>query len=211
MAKESREPRDKDLKTKTILIGGSSHTGKTTLALALGKVLDWEVVSTDLLARHPGRPWRTNPGDVPPHVAEHYLSLSAEELIADVLRHYQKVWRQVEVIVLARTLEEGGRGLIVEGSAIWPAWAHNASEKGAKAIWLTAPDMIFKDRIYKESGFDNANARSKKMISKFLSRTLLFDSQMMRCLQDNGLLDQVIDQADGADNLIARVREMLDI
>lgn len=58
---------------KVILIGGALHAGKSTLAKTLALKLGWRYVSTDSLARHPGRPWKPKPNRVPDHVAEHYL------------------------------------------------------------------------------------------------------------------------------------------
>lgn len=53
-------------------------------ALAAGR--GWRTVSTDALARHPGRPW-TAAG---PHVPEHYATLPVHELTARQLEHYQR-------------------------------------------------------------------------------------------------------------------------
>lgn len=39
-----------------LLIGGTSHTGKSTLAAAWAEAHGARVVHTDLLKRHPGRP-----------------------------------------------------------------------------------------------------------------------------------------------------------
>jgi adenylate kinase family enzyme len=68
-------------KLRVILIGGSSRIGKSTLAESLAMKLGWRHISTDSLARHPGRPWRAKPESVPLHIAEHYLSLSTNALI----------------------------------------------------------------------------------------------------------------------------------
>src|SRR5215468_118437 len=57
-----------------ILIGGTSHTGKSTVAKRIAERLGAICVSTDSLARHPGRPWPAA-REVPPHVVEHYLQL----------------------------------------------------------------------------------------------------------------------------------------
>lgn len=47
---------NKSLKqTRVILIGGSSHVGKSTLAQYQAAKLGWNYRSTDKLARHPGR------------------------------------------------------------------------------------------------------------------------------------------------------------
>ncbi len=88
---------------KAILIGGSSHVGKTTVAKSLATRLGWTHISTDSLARHPGRPWRPAPRKVPDHVAQHYLTLSVDELIQDVLHHYKtNVWPKVESIITSQ-------------------------------------------------------------------------------------------------------------
>lgn len=59
-----------------ILIAGTSHVGKSTFAARLTKALGCSLISTDSLARHPGRPWPT----VRPAVAEFYSSLSPETI-----------------------------------------------------------------------------------------------------------------------------------
>ena len=77
---------DVDSSPRVVLIGGTSHVGKSTLSESLAARLGWTRISTDTLARHPGRPWKPAPEKVPDHVAEHYLSLSVNELIEDVPR-----------------------------------------------------------------------------------------------------------------------------
>ena len=64
---------------KVILIGGSSHVGKSTVSQSLATRLGFSHVSTDNLARHPGRPWKRAPEKVSGYIAEHYLSLSIDE------------------------------------------------------------------------------------------------------------------------------------
>lgn len=92
-----------------ILIGGSSHVGKSSLAKSLASRLGWTQISTDKLARHPGRPWRREQEKVPNHVAEHYLSLSVDELLKDVLHHYKEnVWQMVEAIVASHLNDTSG-------------------------------------------------------------------------------------------------------
>ena len=71
-----------------ILIGGTSHIGKSTLGKALAIELKGEYIATDNLARHPGRPWSIDKSaTIKPHVAEYYQSLSARKLLSDVLIH----------------------------------------------------------------------------------------------------------------------------
>src|SRR5690606_41363789 len=70
---------------RVVLIGGTSHAGKSTAARAVADRLGFECRTTDRLARHPGRPWRTPVGEVPPHVAEHYRALAVDARIASGL------------------------------------------------------------------------------------------------------------------------------
>ena len=49
-------------------------------------------------------------------VAEHYLSLTVDELMKDVLRHYRaNVWPKVEEIVASRLDDTSATGLALEG------------------------------------------------------------------------------------------------
>ncbi len=98
---------------KRILIGGASLAGKSSLAAGLSERLGWETVATDFFARHPGRPWRDDGSEVPPHVVEHFLSLTPQELLVDVLRHYRSL--------STRILEAAaGERVVIEGSAVLP-------------------------------------------------------------------------------------------
>jgi 2-phosphoglycerate kinase len=175
-------------KLRVILIGGSSHVGKSTLAESLAMKLGWRQISTDSLARHPGRPWRAKPESVPLHVAEHYLSLSTDALIEDVLRHYRNMWPNVESIITERATHHSTERLILEGSALWPEFVATLSLDNVAAIWLTASNNFFQTRIYKASQFEEATVQGKIMIQKFLERTHLYNNQMMDAIKRLGLV-----------------------
>ena len=138
------------------------------------------MIATDQLARHPGRPWRTLPERVPQHVAEHYLSLSADELLADVLRHYRSLWPTVSNLIVQSDVP-----LIVEG--LWPEWTAGIASDKVTALWLTASDDFLKQRIHRASEYDKAVGEQKEMIRKFTERTLLYNQQMMTVLHRLGL------------------------
>ena len=156
-----------------LLLGGSSHAGKSTLARKLAEERGAELLSTDTLARHPGCPW----GEVGrrPHVIEHYLSLSVEELLADVLRHYREnVWPQV-----VERIEAAESGLIIEGSALWPELVATLDRPGVEAVFLTASDDLFRHRIHSESHFATLSGQDRELVEKFLARTLLYNRRMV--------------------------------
>src|ERR1700689_1799826 len=106
---------------KVVLVGGTSHAGKSTLARTLAERLDGEARSTDQLARHPGRPWRQGEREVSPHVAEHYGGLEPEALLASVMRHYEAMWPWVRALIERRADDPASRPLVLEGSALLPS------------------------------------------------------------------------------------------
>ena len=140
-----------DPNLRVFLIGGSSNVGKSRVAQAFSEKLGWSCVSTDSLAKHPGRPWRQTTAKVPDHVAEHYLSLKANELMESVILHHR--WMSPLVAELVRaTVNDAGLGkLVLEGSALWPFITSGHHLKEVGAVWLTARPDTLRSRIYEGS------------------------------------------------------------
>lgn len=171
-----------------ILIGGSSHVGKSTVAESLATALGWTHISTDRLERHPGRPWASIPNQVPDHVSEHYLSLTVDELIEDVLRHYKlNVWPKVEAIIASHLNDPTASGMVLEGSALWPDFVSNLDFTKVAAIWLTASDELFQLRIHANSLYTSKSPRERTMIDKFLERSLAYDKRMVEAVNRHRL------------------------
>ncbi|MEM6401924.1 MAG: 2-phosphoglycerate kinase [Cyanobacteria bacterium P01_D01_bin.116] len=188
-------------KTRVILIGGSSHAGKSTLAQYLAAKLGWNYLSTDKLARHPGRPWvQENKKIIPEHVVEHYQNLSPEELFVDVISHYEKnVLPQVENLVRSE------KHLIIEGSALYPRLVKNlVSENGVKTIWLTASKQLFQNRILSESNFNYVGEDEKYLIEKFLQRTLLYNQRMMEEVDNLGFISIDVESVKTVEELLTK-------
>lgn len=152
-----------------LLIGGTSNVGKSTVAQEVASRLGIGYRSTDYLARHPGRPWRTPEWEVPPHVAEHYASLPVDELIVSVLDHYERLWPRIEEIAL-------GDDLVLEGSALWPA---RVATLDVRAVWLTADDDLIRERIHESSDYTRATAEERLLVDKFVARTVHFQELML--------------------------------
>lgn len=162
---------------RVILIGGTSHTGKSTAAQALAGRLGFSHATTDHLARHPGRPWRTPDREVPPHVAEHYGTLPLDELIVSVLAHYERLWPRIEETVAAHAAGDGP-GLVLEGSALWPTRVAGLTAPRTGAVWLTADGDLLRERVHANSGRPGAAPRERHLIDVFLARTLRFQELM---------------------------------
>ncbi|MYB48502.1 MAG: AAA family ATPase [Dehalococcoidia bacterium] len=175
---------------KVILIGGSSHAGKSTLSETLAATLGWMSLSTDRLAAHPGRPWRRTQGDkVMDTVAEHYLNLSVDELMEDVLRHYRvNVWPQVEELIESYVVDTSANGLVLEGSALWPEFATSLDFDKVGALWLTAAEETFRQRIYANSRYSTKPGRDREMVDKFLQRTIAYDARMVEVVNQRGFM-----------------------
>ncbi len=200
--------------TRVILIGGSSHAGKSTLGLSLAAKLGWSYRSTDKLARHPGRPWvDANGKAIPEHVAEHYRNMSLDALFLEVLSHYKKnVLPQVEVIIHSHASDLSKECLILEGSALWPEFVVNlVGSNGVKAIWLTASDQLFRDRIKRESNFCNVCEDERHLIEKFLDRTLFYNKRMREEVERFGFICIDVESVSMADELSKKCMELMEV
>jgi 2-phosphoglycerate kinase len=187
---------------RAVLIGGTSHTGKSTLAAALAGRLGGDARSTDHLARHPGRPWASPPHEAPQHVAEHYGSLDTDELMASVLAHYRRLAPQIAELVAAASPE---RPLVLEGSALLPETLVPLVGEGITAVTLVAPELLLTERIYSESDYACRDAQGRRLIDAFLGRAIAFNRLVAEQAATVGL--RVIDLADrpGLDELARRI------
>jgi 2-phosphoglycerate kinase len=191
---------------RVILIGGSSNVGKSTLAEYLSiKLEGWCCISTDSLARHPGRPW-SKIKEVPKHVIEHYSSRSVEELLEDVLRHYRNMQPAIASLIMTHATNDSIAPLILEGSALLPEFVStlnldNPNLDNIAAIWLTASENLFRKRIYDASQFEKAAIAEKSIIQKFLGRTLSYNRQMMEAIVRLGLVSVNVESASSLDEL----------
>ncbi|MFC8623203.1 AAA family ATPase [Streptomyces anulatus] len=171
---------------RVVLIGGTSNTGKSTVAGAVAERLGFEHRSTDGLARHPGRPWRTPEHEVPPHVAEHYGTLTTDELLASVLDHYERLWPRIEELITERA-RAGAPGLVLEGSALRPDRVARLTVPRTAAVWLTADDTVVRDRVRAAGRYEGATDTERHLMDRFLARTVRFQALVLEAVEAQGL------------------------
>ena len=167
-------------KPRVLLLGGTSHSGKTSLAERIAAKPGWVLQSTDKLAKHPGRPWKSGSFTPPPHVQQHYQSLNVEALLDDVIRHYNRLWPMIEKII-ADHIDSAApeqHSLVIEGSALWPTNVLKFNSTHARAFWLEVSPEVTQQRIYANSDYENSPVEGKYLVDKFLQRTLKFDNHM---------------------------------
>lgn len=125
---------------------------------------------------------------MPGNVAEHYLKLSVDELIDDVLRHYRRnVWPKVEAIIAANLSDTTTTGIVLEGSAIWPDFASNLDFAKVTGVWFTASDELLQQRIHSTCDYTTKTPRERALIDQFIARTLAYNSSMVEVVDRNGL------------------------
>ncbi|MEV7030201.1 hypothetical protein AB0N99_08230 [Streptomyces sp. NPDC093272] len=181
---------------RVILIGGTSNVGKSTVAQVVAEKVGFECLSTDGLARHPGRPWRTPEWDVPAHVAEHYGSLTVDELITSVLDHYESLWPRIEELITVRAADDrGSAGLVLEGSALWPVRVVRLQVPHTAAVWLTADESLVRSRIHTAGCYEAATGKEQVLMDKFLARSVRYQ-RIMSDAVDRLAMDR-IDAGDG--------------
>ncbi|NEC85149.1 hypothetical protein [Streptomyces sp. SID12501] len=181
---------------RVVLIGGTSNAGKSAVAQVVAERLGFACRSTDGLARHPGRPWRTPGREVPEHVAEHYRSLTVEELVSSVLDHYERLWPRIEELIAQHAAGPGG--LVLEGSALWPARVAVLTVPHTAAVWLAAEDTVVRARVHRAGRYAQATAGERHLMDKFLARSARYQSLMRAELAGLGLDPaRVVDSGDG--------------
>ena len=190
---------------RVLLIGGTSNVGKSTVARAVAEQLGFELRSTDKLARHPGRPWNTPDWQVPAHVAEHYGSLTVDELIASVLDHYERLWPRIEDLITAHATGSGATaGLVLEGSGLWPVRVARLRTPGTAAVWLTADDTVLRARIHASGHYGTATEEERHLMDKFLARTERYQTLMLDAVGELGL-----DRIDASSRSVAELVDTL--
>jgi hypothetical protein len=162
------------------------------------------------MARHPGRPWKLEDRPVPDHVADHYSSLSVEELITDVLRHYNGMWPDIEGLIRTHVKDESADCLVLEGSAVLPEPVANAGLEQVAACWLTAAAGLLEDRILASSDHARSSPGEQALIQKFVGRNNGLNGLMMDAVKKHGLAHIDTGLTAGVDALSARLQDLVD-
>ena len=164
-----------------LLISGSSNVGKTTFATRLAQQLGCNVISTDSLARHPGRPWP----DVRLPVAEYYARLSPETIYWFLKVHHENMWpsilQRIEAERRAQTC------FVFEGSALRPEYIAPLISGEWLGIFLYADNDSLRERMRSEAKYSQADKGRRNIIDKFIDRSLRDNSEMHAVARDHGM------------------------
>ncbi|SNB79282.1 MULTISPECIES: hypothetical protein [unclassified Agrobacterium] len=163
----------------TILIAGTSHVGKSTLAGLLSERLRCEAISTDSLARHPGRPW---PG-IPAPVEEYYSQLSAETIHWFLKIHHQNIWPLIRTMIDSRS--GTGTPAIFEGAALRPELISPLLGSTVAGVFLHAGNDFLLERMRSLARYEDATADKRRIMDAFIERSLRENTDMLASAREH--------------------------
>ena len=163
----------------TILIAGTSHVGKSTLAGLLSERLRCEAISTDSLARHPGRPW---PG-IPAPVEEYYSQLSPETIHWFLKIHHQNIWPLIRTMIDSRS--GTGAPAIFEGAALRPELISPLLGSTVAGVFLHAGNDFLLERMRSHAQYEDATADRRRIMDAFIERSLQENTDMLASAQEH--------------------------
>ena len=89
---------------------------------------------------------------------------------------------KVKAIIASHSDDATTTGVVLEGSALWPEFATSPDFDKIGAIWLTARDELFRQRIHAKSQYGSRTIREQRMIDKFLERTITYNARMIEAV-----------------------------
>ncbi len=187
-----------------LLILGTSHVGKSTIAARLGQATKWPVIATDSLGRHPGRPWT----GVPEPVLAFYVHLTGDTIDWFLRAHHQNMRPLIGAAIA--TARAAGHGFIMEGSALRPEYLDGWNIGEALTVCLYArPDML-RERIRAQSAYTTRSDRTRLCIDKFAERSIRDGQALVASARRHRVpVFEVRDQA-AADRVVEALTGMLD-
>ena len=165
----------------TILIAGTSHAGKSTLAGLLSTRLGWQAISTDSLARHPGRPW---PG-IPAPVEEYYTALSTETIHWFLKVHHQNIWPLIRPMIDSSS--HVGNPAIFEGAALRPEFISPLLGSTVAGVLLHAGNDFLLERMRSHARYEDATAGQRRIMDAFIERSLRENTEMLASAREHHL------------------------
>ncbi|MET0241864.1 MAG: AAA family ATPase [Flavitalea sp.] len=171
---------------RIVLITGTSHVGKTTCAVTLSEKTGFKVISTDTLARHPGRP----SDSVPSFIIEYYNNLSD-----DTIHWFLKVHHENMRAVIQETIQryiKTDQPLVLEGAALRPEYFADWNIDPANAYCLYAEPAILIGRIKASTDYNKGAQPLRIAIDKFIERSLRENELLAESAEKNGVAVVVV-------------------
>lgn len=190
-------------RVSSLLISGTSHTGKSTLASLVGETLGWDVLSTDQMGRHPGRPWPK----VPPHIAEYYSCLSAKTIYQFLLHHHENMWPNIQRLILENHDKEVP--FVLEGSALRPEYIATQISNKTAVVCLYSDRDFLRGRMHKQSCYDLLGESHQSIVDRFIDRSLRDNDKNLSAARSHGLPCIDVRDADAVEQFYAALTNLV--
>ncbi len=142
-------------------------------------------MSTDRLAKHPGRPWDTKLGiDPPPHIITHYQANTTVDLTDLLLAHFATMRDVVSDAVTTHL--HTSPGVVIEGSALWPGMDVTPALP-VFSRWLVVDDDHLWRRMQTQSHYSQQPRRIQALIEAFHDRSISYQQRLVHELHTCGL------------------------
>jgi 2-phosphoglycerate kinase len=204
-ASDANESNDMRPTLSTILIAGTSHVGKSTLACLLSERLRCEAISTDSLARHPGRPW----AGIPVPVEEYYAQLSADTIHWFLKVHHQNIWPLIRAMIDRRS--GTGTTTIFEGAALRPEFISPLLDSTVAGVFLHADNDFLLERMRSEARYQDATAKRQRIMDAFIERSLRENTEMLASAQEHRVPIVDVTQGEELEKLLTDLAPGADI
>ncbi len=162
---------------RVILIGGAPGTGKSTVSRALGRKLDYNVISTDDL----GRAARSvaSPELVPDLFAfvaadhrQYYQDHLVPELLEHALRAHIALWPAIRQVIEVHAA--WASPAVIEGWALLPEQVAILDAPNISSLWISTPADTIRSRVISDSEFYRGARDERLMINRFVGRSIAF-------------------------------------
>ncbi|WP_174803689.1 hypothetical protein [Martelella limonii] len=180
-----------------ILIGGSSHAGKSSLAKHMTDKRGWPLQSTDALARHPGRPWPEPRAEI----AEFYSRLSPGTTHWLLLAHHENMRPMLDELIGETVLRN--KNLLLEGSALRPEYMADWASATVHCVFLHADPAHIIERIHAGSRYHEQSPSQRALIDAFAARSLLDNDAALESARAHGIRTSSAATEDTAAGLLA--------
>ncbi|TYO60921.1 hypothetical protein FXV83_41045 [Bradyrhizobium hipponense] len=146
----------------------------------IGLATGLPVISTDMLGRHPERPWT----GVPDAVVEFYHRLS-NDTIHWFLRAHHKNMRPI-IREKIRAQRQMGDGFIFESAALRPEYLADWEIGDALVVCFHVEDPVLRERIVHGSRYSEQGKQVKAAIEKFVERSLCENTALAEAAKAHG-------------------------
>ena len=142
-------------------------------------------------------------------MVRHYLALPVEDLTAQQVAHYDRMWPAIVSLIERHTSDDVAGGLILESSGVWPDRVAGLANADVAAVCLTAGNETLRARVHAASRFAELTGTDRILVDKFIGRTQRYDELMVSAARRAGMLVVAADSFSSLATLVDKCWQLL--